>query len=246
MSWFIGITFIAMLIWVFRGASKRLNVATQRGDMVSYQAGSPERNWSLALAHPMAYHAMSGGFAQDLNGADDALAQQLRPMVLHHLGMRTDFSDAQALAQLPDTLRQRWFMLDLLKPHAGDDPRASMAFACARVAFYVRCAFLLGWLPAELHWEVLMLNARRAQQCFGSWQEFGTAYAQGRQQWIAQGRADVLGTPVSSEEVVQWTTEAQHPWHAMDWQLPLAAEDVQPSGAPMVHAGNLPSSTLAG
>lgn len=220
-GWTIAALAIAALAWLLRGGFRRLHAARLRGDMVSYQAGSPARNWALALAHPMAYHAISGGFAGELHGADEALARQLRPMVLHHLGMRTDLDDPQIVQQLPEALRQRWFMLDLHKPHANDEPRAAMAFACARVAFHVRCAFLLGWLPEDLQWEVLLLNACRAQQCFDGWLSYGQAFARGRAQWLAEGRADVLGKPFTAEEAAQWTTGAQHPWHAMDWRLPL-------------------------
>lgn len=219
----------ALLYWIVRSSLRRIKAAKARGDMVSYQAGSPERNWALALAHPTAYHAMQGGFASDLNGADEALTKQLRPMILHHLGLRTDLSEEQVCQQLPDALRQRWFMLDLQRLQRSDEPRAAMAFACARVTFFVRCAHLLGWLDEAAQWQVLMLNAQRAQECFDSWPDFGHAYARGRAQWVAQGRSDVLGKVVTAEEVDLWVAEEKHPWHCMDWRLPLdAAEAASP------------------
>lgn len=227
-GWIILLSIAAWLFWIFRGGFQRLKIAKKRGDMLSYQAGSAERNWALALAHPMAYHAIQNGFASELNGADEALAQQLRPMVLHHLGLRTDLNDEQARQQLPDAMRQRWFSLDLQRLHRSDDVRAAMAFACARVAFFVRCARLLNWVEEVAHWEILMLNAQRAQQCFDSWESFGSAYAQGRQQWLAQGRADVLGKAVTAEEVAQWVTEPRHPWHVMNWRQPFEAADIAP------------------
>lgn len=223
-GWTYALITFAVVYWVFRGGFKRLSAAKARGDMVSYQAGSPERNWALALAHPMAYHAMQGGFACDLNGADETLAKQLRPMVLHHLGLRTDLNDDQIRQQLPDAVRQRWFMLDLQRLQRSDDPQAAMAFACARVTFFVRCARLLNWIEEEPHWQLLMLNAQRAQQCFGSWLDFGQAYSKGRAQWVAQGRSDLRGIAFTTEEVAQWVTEDKHPWHCMDWNLLLAAE----------------------
>ena len=73
-GWMYLLITVAVVYWVFRGGFRRLNAAKARGDMISYQAGSPERNWALALAHPTAYHAMQGGFACDLGGADEALA----------------------------------------------------------------------------------------------------------------------------------------------------------------------------
>ena len=61
--WTILLLIAALIYWVLRGGFKRLKEAKQRGDIISYQAGSPERNWALALAHPMAFHAIKGGFA---------------------------------------------------------------------------------------------------------------------------------------------------------------------------------------
>ncbi|MGD9756374.1 MAG: DUF1266 domain-containing protein [Comamonas sp.] len=231
-GWTIFLLIVALIYWVLRGGFKRLKEARQRGDIISYQAGSLERNWALALAHPMAYHAMQGGFASDLHGADDALARQLRPMILHHLGLRTDLSDEQVRQQLPDALRQRWFMLDLQRLQRSDDVRAAMAFACARVTFFVRSARLLEWTDEALHWDILQLNAQRAQQCFDSWLAFGQAYAQGRAQWLAQGRSDVLGKAFTTEEVAQWVTQEQHPWHAMSWNLPLTGDEAKPASEP--------------
>ena len=231
-GWTIFVLIVALIYWVLRGGFKRLKEAKQRGDIISYQAGSQERNWALALAHPMAYHAMQGGFASDLHGADEALARQLRPMILHHLGLRTDLSDEQVRQQLPDALRQRWFMLDLQRLQRSDDVRAAMAFACARVTFFVRSARLLEWTDEALHWDILELNAQRAQQCFDSWLAFGQAYAQGRAQWVAQGRSDVLGKAFTSEEVAQWVTQEQHPWHAMSWNLPLTGDEAKPASEP--------------
>ena len=232
-GWTIFLLIVALVYWVLRGGFKRLKEARQRGDIISYQAGSQERNWALALAHPMAYHAMQGGFASDLHGADDALARQLRPMILHHLGLRTDLSDEQVRQQLPDALRQRWFMLDLQRLQRSDDVRAAMAFACARVTFFVRSARLLEWTDEALHWDILQLNAQRAQQCFDSWLAFGQAYAQGCAQWLAQGRSDVLGKAFTSEEVAQWVTQEQHPWHAMSWNLPLTGDEAKPASEPV-------------
>ncbi|MEG0557430.1 MAG: hypothetical protein RR574_13340, partial [Comamonas sp.] len=145
---FLGLL-LAWFFWMLRRGFSNLKEAQNRGDMISYQAGSAERNWALALAHPTAYHAMQGGFASQLQGADEALARQLRPMVLHHLGLRTDLGDEQIRLQLPDAMRQRWFMLDLQRLHRSDNPRAAMAFACARVTFFVRCAYLLEWVDEE-------------------------------------------------------------------------------------------------
>lgn len=224
-NWMLGLGLALAFITLFVRAWRQLKAARLRGDLASYRSGSPSLDWALALAHPMAYHSIRGGFAESqLWGADDALAAQLRPMLLHHLGLRTDLAEARIEQQLPGQLQQRWFALDLQKLHPADDPRAALAFACARVAFYVRCAYLLGWIEAGLQEQLLRLNACRAQACFASWLDYGQAYAAGRAAWIAQGRADVLGPTVTADEVLAWTANPEHPWGAMDWRLPLLDE----------------------
>jgi hypothetical protein len=219
--WLLGSLALLGMFWVIRKNWREVRQAQRRGDISSYSTGSDALNWALALAHPMAFHAIQDGFSGSISGADDALTQQLRPQVLHHLGLPTDLIDSHAQQQLPDALRQRWFMLDLQRPHRTDDLRAAMAFACARVAFFVRSARMLNLLSDEAHLHILLLNAQRAQECFGSWQDFGSAYARGRAQWLAQGRADVLGKLFSEDDVAQWVGEEKHPWHAMPWQQPL-------------------------
>ena len=160
MNAFTLVVLSALLWWAVRAGLRRMRASRQRGDFSSYRSGDAAMDWALALAHPMAFHAIQGGFAdRQLNGADSALTTQLRPMVLHHLGLRTDLDDAQIARQLPDGLRLRWFTLDLQRLQAGDDPHAAMAFACARVAFHVRCAWLLGWVDEALHQHCLLYTS---------------------------------------------------------------------------------------
>ncbi|WP_284337218.1 DUF1266 domain-containing protein [Comamonas sp. NoAH] len=225
-----------LLVWLIHKALGRAQRMRSEGHVNNYRAGSEELNIALALAHPLAFHCVHGGIADEqVMPPDDHLAQQLRPMLLHHLGLRTDLDDVQIQKQFPDQLRQRWFKLDLQQPHSSDDPRASMAFACARVAFFVRCAHMMGWVPKGLHEDILRLNARRARDCFGGWLEFGNAYARGRQQWVALGRSDILGVEFSQADVSQWLQSDSHPWNALPWQPDVApstasdAIDVQPA-----------------
>ena len=178
-----------------------------------------EQNCALALAHPMAFHAIKGGFADsELPEPTDELAASLRPMALHEFGLRTDLDNASVRQQLPDLLRTRWWCFDLDKLQPGDDPRAAMAFACARISFFVRTAAMLGWLPPEQQWLLLQLNAARARDCFASWQDFGEAYVQGRAQWVSTGRADAMGRALSQEELQGWLLNPAHPWSAFAWR----------------------------
>lgn len=178
-------------------------------------------SWTLALADPMAFARIQGGFADArMPRLAEPLQQSLRPALLHLLGLRSDMGDDQVRAALPTQLRERWFRmgLDALRP--DDAPRDAMALACARVAFATRTAALLGWLDEATQWQILHHNAQRAADCFQSWEDFGTACARGRRQWVAHSRADSLGLAFSEEDVAQWVANRDHPWHWLPWPLP--------------------------
>ena len=220
----IQLLFMALAIWLVWKCIKAFGQQFGRNaPSASHPQGAyrlpPEQNWALALAHPMAFHAIKGGFADsDLPEPTKELAASLRPMALHEFGLRTDLDDASVRQQLPDLLRTRWWCFDLDKLQAGDDPRAAMAFACVRMAFFVRTAAMLGWLPPEQQWLLLQLNAARARDCFASWQDFGEAYVQGRAQWVSTGRADAMGRALSQEELQGWLLNPAHPWSAFAWR----------------------------
>ena len=220
----IQITILVVALWMVwkcvQAFSRQFGSSAPRSSSLqkTYQL-APEHNWALALAHPMAFHAIKGGFADsDMPEPTDGLAASLRPMALHEFGLRTDLDNASVRQQLPDLLRTRWWYFDLDKLQPGDDPRAAMAFACARISFFVRTAAMLGWLPADQQWQLLQLNAARARDCFTSWQDFGQAYVQGRAQWVAKGRADAMGRAANSDELHQWLLDPAHPWCAYSWR----------------------------
>ncbi len=176
------------------------------------------QNRALALAHPVAQARDMAAWANPkAPPPTPQQAQVLRASLLHILGLRANIDDATIRAALPDLLRRQWFRIDLERLRPEDDARAAMAFASARVAFAVRSATLLGWLDPALQWEVLYQNAQRASDCFGNWQEFGAAFARGRQQWIAGARADSLGVAFDEARVAQWLGTRGHPWRAMAW-----------------------------
>jgi hypothetical protein len=171
------------------------------------------RNRALALAHPAGKAHIGAAYAQrgEVVAANDPL-RKLQAPLLHLLGLRQDQDTAQIRATLQTQLPQRWFRLGLETLEAGDDPRDAMAFACARVAFALRAAQLLGWLDATLHWQLQELNARRARDCFSSWSDYAAALARGRRQWVAASRADSLGVAFTAEQAQAWTRQRRHPW----------------------------------
>ncbi|MET1537757.1 hypothetical protein ABXL43_38635, partial [Burkholderia sola] len=54
---------LALAWWAVRAGLRRRRAARQRGDVGSYRTGNAALDWALALAHPMAFHAIQGGFA---------------------------------------------------------------------------------------------------------------------------------------------------------------------------------------
>lgn len=179
------------------------------------------RNWALSLAHPMAAARVRAGFAHPGEPPPrEELLRTLRPALLHLFGLRADLDDAQARSAVTAQLERRWFRIDLDALREQDDARDAMAFACARVAFAARVAGLLGWVDDATQWDVLLQNAQRANDCFGGWRDYGRAWARGRRQWVAGGRADSLGSSFDEAKVDQWLADGSHPWCGLPWQVP--------------------------
>ncbi|MGP1630655.1 MAG: DUF1266 domain-containing protein [Giesbergeria sp.] len=211
--WLLG----RLISWMLRPWRRRRALRKKTGRVVDYRL-TAERNRALALAHPMAFQAMEGGFAdRPMKVLDDSHVQLLRPLTLHHFGLRTDLSESAIHEQLPQLVKTRWFSQDLDQLIPGDQPRDAMAFACARAAFFVRSAALLGWIDESLQWKILQLNAGRAKDCFSDWQDFGRAYARGRNQWVGAGRSDALGQRISEPDLNKWLKSGWHPWKKWRW-----------------------------
>jgi len=128
----------------------------------------------------------------------------LRPLALHWIGLRTDLADNRIPAEVPKTLRQRWYTLDLHYAGAGSNPHAALAFACLRCAFYLRATAALGWLEATLYSQLTHLNVLRIRECFADWPTFCHAYQQGRNHWQTSGRTDIFGEHLTPEQLQAW------------------------------------------
>ncbi|WP_327439924.1 DUF1266 domain-containing protein [Pseudomonas donghuensis] len=184
---------------------------------------SQRKHWSLLLAKPMADAMEVEGF---YSPACDHFTEQaqtiVRAALLHQAGIRGNTSDDAVRAHFSATLEQQWYSLDLQGLTASDEPRAAMAFACARVAFLVRCAVLMYWIEPEAAWRVLLLNAQRAQDCFDSWEAFGKAYTLGREQWVAAFRVDSLGEIFTEQHLRALLTPGSGAWADIPWHTPAA------------------------
>ncbi len=190
---------------------------------------SPRRYRALKLAEPMLVAtSISGFFETDTVSMSDEGRAYLRAPLLHQVGLRNDATDEQAREHLDATLERQWYRLDLDKLNSTDDPHAAMAFACARVAFLMRCALLLGWIEHDPAWRVLLLNAQRAQDCFDSWEAFGQAYLAGRQQWVAAFRADSLGGRFDQADLNGLLEPASGGWADLPWNALPALDPVAP------------------
>ena len=184
---------------------------------------SQRKHWSLLLARPMADAMEVEGF---YSPACDHFTEQaqtiVRAALLHQAGIRSNSNDEAVRAHFSATLEQQWYSLDLQGLTASEEPGAAMAFACARVAFLVRCGVLMHWLEPELAWRVLLLNAQRAQDCFDSWEDFGKAYKLGREQWVAAFRVDSLGEVFNEQHLHQLLTPGSGAWADIPWRTPAA------------------------
>ena len=183
------------------------------------KAFTQRKHWALMLSQPMVdavgltrfYDAGTTGFVEQIQAA-------LRAPLLHQLGFRSHATDDEVRAHLDATLERHWFGLDLEHLSPTDDPRAAMAFACIRTAFLMRCIMLLNWVPQDTAWRVLLLNAQRAQECFSGWEDFGKAFIDGRQQWIAAFRADPLGQRFNETLLNQLLAPRTGAWAALPWR----------------------------
>ena len=185
--------------------------------------------WALALAAPMAGAIGQHGF-YDRKAArvDDDWRQNIRPQFLHQLGLPASADDAAVARFLRESFEQRWYRADMPAPGRDADPRAALAFATARVAFFARNALLLGWLAPPLAWRVLLLNAQRAQECWAGWEDFGRACLAGRQQWILAGRADPMGAGFDEAALTRLLKQRQrkHGWKGLPWPGQAAFDPV--------------------
>jgi len=177
------------------------------------------RQWGLMLAKPMVDATdMSGFFDPRCDSFQDNTKVFFRAPLLHQVALRSNATDEEVREHLDASLERQWFRFDLHGLSPTDDPRAAMAFACVRTAFFVRCAMLMKWIEPMTAWRVLLLNAQRAQDCFDGWEDFGQAFIVGRRQWVAAFRADSLGAVFNDASLGQLLMPNSGAWAGMPWR----------------------------
>lgn len=176
------------------------------------------KQWALTLAQPMVDATGMTGF---FDPATDRLTENarafFRAQLLHQMEFRANATDDEARQHLAQVLESRWFRADLHALLPTDDPRAALAFACVRMAFFARIVMLMGWAEPMAAWRVLLLNAQRAQDCFASWEEFGIAFIAGRRQWVAAFRADPMGKAFDEASLRQLLAPPKGVWATLAW-----------------------------
>ncbi|MEE1889832.1 DUF1266 domain-containing protein [Pseudomonas carassii] len=206
-----------MLIFLGMLAATWLLARWMRPRAPAFELYGARRHLALSVARPMA-DAMSvdGFFNQHCGSFTESARSFLRMPLLHIAGLQGSATDEEIQRYFANDFEHEWFRLDLLNLQPSDDPRASLAFACVRCGFLVRCAMLLGWLAPDVGWRVLLLNAQRAQDCFDGWADLGAAYLDGRRQWVRAFRADSLGT--FDEQRLQALLASEDGWAGLPWR----------------------------
>lgn len=211
--------FTLIIITLVRLLSNKKGKAGVKG----YASLSVSKRWALSLSHPMGEQVAEGGLDfEDPTDYSDEILQNLSKSLKIHLGLRQQ--ETPNINDFTVQAKNNWYKWVVEKLHPDDNWKDGIAFACGRTAFILRAAYLVGWLDKDTHWQLLMLNARRAQGCFKEWEEFAIAWSQGRTAWIKRSQIDTHGWSFSPEEVTKWLADKDHPWYNLPWQTNLLVE----------------------
>lgn len=210
--------YVAVAVWALA------KIASMLRTRVKNSTFPYRKHWALNLALPMVE-------AQGLDGFSDPESMELgeeskklfRPGLLHFLELPPQTTDEEAIRDIAAHYEATWFQADLYAMNDTDDPRAAIAFACVRMAFFTRILMLMQWIDKDAAWRVLLLNAQRAQECFSGWKDFGQNYLVGRRQWTTAFRADPLGATFDGEQLTRLTGGLK-PWALMPWDSSVIFE----------------------
>ncbi|WP_417066700.1 DUF1266 domain-containing protein [Niveibacterium terrae] len=205
------------LLYIAVGLYILLRIGTMFWNFVNNSTYPYRKHWALAVAAPMTdAQGLEGFSSPDSVDLADTCQQTLRAGLLHYLELSPASSNEDAIRHLSRNFEASWYRADLHSLNADDDPRAAIAFACVRLAFFSRVLMLMKWIEPDLAWRVLLLNAQRARECFNSWEDFGQAYLAGRRQWLARFRADPLSCDLE-EASVRAFTHRTGAWSFLPW-----------------------------
>ncbi|WP_037289054.1 DUF1266 domain-containing protein [Saccharibacillus sacchari] len=173
----------------------------------------------------------SSGILEDLWGITDAegmrhLAERMWAG-MHNPGfqdMRVKLS-GMTLAQRKAYVESRREMeryAELYTVHLYMDrlpPAGIAAWDLGRLAFYLRCARLEGYIGEEEEEICLLHTAVRARYSYRSWPDYAVAYMAGRQFWagdlseeLSEINVGILRGPLADEST---------PWRELEWEIEL-------------------------
>jgi len=109
----------------------------------------------------------------------------------------------------------------ILKIYHRKLPQAGiLAWDLGRYVFLCRDAVLVGWITEQEAWKLIMPVARRAQQAYSGWNEYGMAYLAGRQFWLNQLSKENVDD--HADYVRSLLLDSDSPWRQLNWNMDLA------------------------
>ncbi len=92
-------------------------------------------------------------------------------------------------------------------------PQTVIAWDLVRIANLGRWALHAGYLSEEEMWQVMLVAADAARECFSSWEEYGRSFAMGRGVW----HGDEEDCQTAWEIVTALLEEETSPWRQIPW-----------------------------
>lgn len=177
-------------------------------------AGPANRRWARRLL-------------QDSWGVDGPEALQKSLAWLRDEGHSAEWAkERRELAQLSAEERQQSLQgiyFDNFNAELGE--RGLVAWDMARLINVAGWGFLAGWHTEAEAWAHILPAARRCQQTYGSWEEYGRHYVLGCAYW----------SPPASEEnaaaIRLLLDDSAGPWRTIPWSTALGTAGAAPAGS---------------
>ncbi|MFC0178835.1 DUF1266 domain-containing protein [Thorsellia kenyensis] len=202
---------------------KKLNHYQSLGYIDYYNDELPARvAFERLLGHPFAYQNIKGRYYLSCAkygefAPEKELINIWKPTLLAYLNISYTLSNRPIEEMITERFTQNWYRLGLMDCHDDDDIAAAIAFATAKLSFTLQLSLLLNFIDNGTHGKLMALNAIRARDCFGSWQEYAEALSKGRIQYLNNGHTDYIGSKITLQMVNEWLNDKKHPWHTISW-----------------------------
>lgn len=182
----------------------------------------PHRQWALAVAEPLLFRlGLDGGIARDRLAAPADVPQRLREQVEAELAERDDDASAAARRFCAEFFRIPCLAHPTLgeaRQAPGEDAaRDLLAWHAMRQSYLLR--LLAAWqrIDDAQGWTLALLNARRVQDCFDSWPEFGAAAARGHATWLRWNGREARHARATEVALQDFQEQFGCPWQRLRW-----------------------------